>query len=257
VPLDPAKPSVPSDSFDPAAILEQITSATEQLLQTAARLTDTDVRAPSLLPDWSRGHVLTHLARNADGGTRLLTWARTGVPAAEYPSMAARAEEIEAGSGRTAEELLTDVRESAERFAAQYRQLPPEAWQRTVRWTGGQEHPAARAADSRLTEVLIHHVDLDAGYTPAQWPTDFVRFMLRLAVSALSKRDGVPAMRLTASDTGTSYELGSTAAFTRDTPVIAIHGAQHSLSAWLTGRSPGADLIVQDDEPLPKPPPLY
>ena len=28
---------------------------------------DADVRAPSLLPGWSRGHVLTHIARNADG----------------------------------------------------------------------------------------------------------------------------------------------------------------------------------------------
>lgn len=48
--------------FDPAAVLEQIDAATEHLLHTAARFTDADVRAPSLLPDWSRGHVLTHLA---------------------------------------------------------------------------------------------------------------------------------------------------------------------------------------------------
>ena len=117
--------------------------------------------------------------------------------------------------------------------------------------------PSKPSADSRLTEVLIHHVDLDAGYTPAQWPTDFVQFMLRLAVSALSKRDAVPAMSLTTSDTATSYDVGPAAAFTLDAPIIAIHGAQHSLLAWLMGRSPGADLTVQGNEPLPKPPPLY
>ena len=42
--------------------------------------------------------MLTHLARNADGGTRLLEWARTGVPSYEYESVAARAAAIEQGS---------------------------------------------------------------------------------------------------------------------------------------------------------------
>ena len=51
--------------FDPAAVLEAIDAATGQLLETAARFTDAEVHEPSLLPNWSRGHVLTHLARNA------------------------------------------------------------------------------------------------------------------------------------------------------------------------------------------------
>ncbi|MEV7393377.1 maleylpyruvate isomerase N-terminal domain-containing protein, partial [Streptomyces sp. NPDC091215] len=58
--------------FDPATTLDQINAATGHLLETAARFTDADVRAPSLLPGWSRGHVLTHVARNADGGRNLL-----------------------------------------------------------------------------------------------------------------------------------------------------------------------------------------
>jgi hypothetical protein len=55
-------------AFDPPATPAQITTATGRLLRTASRLSDADVRAPSLLPGGSRGHVLTHLARNADGG---------------------------------------------------------------------------------------------------------------------------------------------------------------------------------------------
>ena len=129
--------SVPRVStFDPGAVLDEIDGATAQVLATAARFTDADARAPSLLPGWSRGHVLTHLARNADGGQRLLSWARTGVEAAEYPSMAARTAEIEAGAGRSASQLRDDVLTSAERFAAEYRRMPAEAWERTVRWTG-------------------------------------------------------------------------------------------------------------------------
>lgn len=81
-----------SSGLEPTALLTRITTATEHLLTTTATLSDADMHDPSLLPGWSRGHVLTHLARNADGGTRLLTWARTGTPSAEYPSLEARFE---------------------------------------------------------------------------------------------------------------------------------------------------------------------
>jgi maleylpyruvate isomerase len=237
--------------FDPAAVLEQIGAATEHLLQTASRFTDADVRALSLLPNWSRGHVLTHLARNADGGRRLLIWARTGVETLEYPSLAARDEEIERGAGRGADALVADLRDSAAQFAAQYRRMTTMAWNRRVRWTRGQERPAARAADSRLSEVLVHHVDLDAGYTPAQWPADFVHAMLGRVVISFSTRDNAPAMRLYATDTDAWYDIN----IAQPTPVI--HGAQSSLLSWLMGRSPGTELTVQDRAALPEPPLLY
>jgi maleylpyruvate isomerase len=110
--------------FEPTALLDRIITATEYVLTTAGGLSDDDMRDRSLLPNWSRGHVLTHLARNADGGTRLLTWARTGVPAAEYPSLEERAAQIEAGAGRSAAELVADVRRSSARFTAEYSLMP-------------------------------------------------------------------------------------------------------------------------------------
>ena len=237
--------------FDPAAILLQIVTATAALLDEAAAYTDADVRAPSLRPDWSRGHVLTHLARNADGGRRLLAWARTGVAAAEYPSMAARAEEIDAGAGRGAADLLVDLRGSCERFEQEYRLMPPDAWSRIVRWTGGAEHPAVRVADSRLGEVLIHHIDLDAGYTPAQWPDDFVRDLLPRVAEALGRRDDAPAVRIESTDGVAAYTIGAGECV----PVVS--GTRSSLPAWLVGRSQGADLKVDGAARPPVVPALY
>ncbi|MBF9066825.1 maleylpyruvate isomerase family mycothiol-dependent enzyme [Streptacidiphilus fuscans] len=238
--------------FDPAEILGEITAATEHLLRTAEQLTDAEVRAPSLLPDWSRGHLLSHLARNADGGRRLLTWARTGVETPEYPSLAARAREIEAGADRSAAELLADVRDSAAAFEAEYRSMPPEAWHRTVRWTAGQEHPAARAADSRLCEVLFHHADLDAGYAPSDWPSNFVASLLARVVTSFNGRDDAPAVRLLATDTGADYTVGG-----GEQLAPTVRGTQHALLAWLVGRSSGADLTVDDAGALPTPPFLF
>jgi maleylpyruvate isomerase len=239
------------DGFDPAAVLDRIETATAHLLSTAGRLTDRDVRAPSLLPGWTRGHVLTHLARNADGGRNLLIWARTTVETPEYPSMAARAEQIEIGADRPAAELLTDVRRSAAGFAAEYRRMPPEAWDRLLRWTAGQERRAARAADSRLCEVLVHHVDLNAGFVPAHWPADFVRDMLNRVVTSLNSREDCPTMRLHAADTGITYDIGPA----RRSPCI--RGPQYALLAWLMGRTGGADLAIEGESALPVPPFLY
>ena len=237
--------------FDPADILDRITAASERLFDTAARFGDADVRGPSLLPGWSRGHVLTHLARNADGGSHLLVWARTGVETPEYPSMAARVEQIEAGADRGATALLADVRDSAARFAVEYARMPATAWERVVRWTGGQRRPAARAAESRLCEVLVHHVDLDADYTAAQWPAVFTEDMLSKAVGSFNGRGDSPAMRLHATDSDTWYDVGSAH------DARTIHGSKTSLLAWLMGRGAGSDLTAQGGGELPEPPFLY
>ncbi|MFD0327451.1 maleylpyruvate isomerase N-terminal domain-containing protein [Streptacidiphilus monticola] len=61
------------------------------------RLTDSEVREPSLLPEWTRAHVLTHIARAADSRTRLLTAARTGAQLPQYLSEEERSRQIEAG----------------------------------------------------------------------------------------------------------------------------------------------------------------
>lgn len=236
--------------FEPARFLDRITAATDCLLKAAAGLSDTDARGPSLLPGWSRGHVLTHLARNADGGRHLLTWARTGVETPEYPSMAARAEQIEAGSGRGPHALLADLRDSSAAFADEYSRMPAEAWQRVVRWTEGQQHPVRRAADSRLTEVLIHHVDLAIGYTPDDWPQDFVAELLHRMVTAYHARTDTAPMRLHATDTDSWYDIRATS----DSPTV--HGTRATLLAWLVNRPTAPGPTTEDGSPLPDPPTL-
>ena len=107
-------------------------SRTDRLLATADALTDSEAAAPSRLPGWTRGHILTHLARNADGFRNLLTWARTGTETPMYPSEEARDRSIEAGAGRSAAELAADVRASAAALAGAAEGLPAEAWDATV-----------------------------------------------------------------------------------------------------------------------------
>ena len=153
-------------------LTDQLDDATSLLLETAGRLTDDQVRGPSLLAGWSRGHLLTHIARSGDVLRGLLDGARTGVPGSGYASSAARDADIEAGSGRGAAELVTDVRDSAAAFRAAVLAMPGEAWA-TKLTLGGKTVPASHLLIVRLVEIELHHVDLDAGYQPSDWPTTF------------------------------------------------------------------------------------
>ena len=160
------------------ATIGQIAAAGDRLAATASALTDDRVAEPSLLPGWSRGHVLTHIARNADGLRNLLVWAETGVETPQYASLEERDGQIEAGAGRSASELAADVSESAQSFLAKARELTDEGWTTEVRGFRGPAHPGWFTLHRRLAEVEIHHVDLAAGYGPADWPDWFVTDML-------------------------------------------------------------------------------
>lgn len=234
-------------------VLRQLRSATDALADAITGLPDEAVRAPSLLPGWTRGHVLAHLARNAEGGARLLGWARTGVPSYEYASVEARAAAIEEGAVRPAAVLIADVRRSADAFFAAAAGMPAPAWQRTVRWTTGHETEAARILPSRLGEVLIHHVDLDVGYRPADWPVPFVDDFLGRAVRGLKAREEtVGALRMEGTDTGRVFVVGEV---TSASPVAA--GPEYALLAWLLGRSDGGGLSRDGRARLPAVPAFY
>ncbi len=193
-----------------AADLAALHESTTRLHRTLASLDDEGARRPSLLPGWSVGHVLTHLARNADGMLRLVGWALTGVPAPMYASLDARSADIELGAGRSAAALTVDVRDSAERLAAGLGTLGasgPEVWDRLLlfgppRPDAEPDTPARALPFARRRELEIHHVDLGLGYGAWDWPADFVERTLIFvhgrsgAVDAVGEPADVLAWRL-------------------------------------------------------------
>jgi maleylpyruvate isomerase len=152
-------------------------------------LTDIQVRSPSLLPDWSVAHVLTHIARNADSVTRRIEGAARGEIVDQYPGgYAGRAADIAAGAGRPATDLLDDVRESADRLEAACLAMPDDGWDRPTRDVSGSEQPARVVVRRRWREVEVHHADLGLGYTPASFPADMVEGWLPDLVGRLADR---------------------------------------------------------------------
>lgn len=233
---------------DIAERLGSLEAATRRLLETARSLEDGDLAAASLCEGWTRGHVLSHLARNADGATRLLWWARTGVPWFQYLSQRLRNAEIDEGAGRPLEEQVADLEQSAARVLAEARELSADGWERPIRWLAGNEQPARRVLAARLAEVEYHHVDLDAGYTFSNWPPAYLIKQVSVLARRLSPRV-TNAFEIVTSDVGVQATVGT------GPPQVSVTGSAADLVGWLSGRRDGDDLTVTPSGPLPKPPP--
>ncbi|HLK79403.1 MAG TPA: maleylpyruvate isomerase N-terminal domain-containing protein [Streptosporangiaceae bacterium] len=157
---------------------DQLDQASQRLLDAARVLPEPDLRAPSLLPGWSRAHVLAHVARNADAMRNLLIGARVGQHRPAYASAQAREDEIETSAAQAPRDLMTDLADSAMALRTMIRQLPAEAWSFGVQMLDSGPFPAADLLTRRLTEVELHHCDLGIGYDAAKWPASFVQAQL-------------------------------------------------------------------------------
>lgn len=222
-----------------------VTTATQRLLGDTILVSDEQWRAPSRLPDWTRGHVATHVARHADGVVRLAQWALTGKRLDMYPSPEHRANDIEAGAGRSGLDLQIDMDTSAGRLSAAFDEIDgAEAWDATVEMSRGLKVPARLLPLARLLEVVIHHVDLDIGYEITDIDTQTVEWLLEWCAFRLRDREDFPRLELTA-DSGFTTVVGSVG------EPVAVSGSAAQLLGWLLGRNDGSAVTGADGIRLP------
>jgi maleylpyruvate isomerase len=164
-------------------------SAHQRLLADADTLTDDDIAQPSLLPGWTVGHVVTHLARHADGQIRVFEAAARGEAAERYPGgMEQRCAEIDAGADRPAADQVADLRRTVWALETAWAAVPAEGWALTGTIAGRPE-AVAELPFRRWREVEVHHADLGRpGFTYADWSDGYVRRELTLAEMSWAAR---------------------------------------------------------------------
>ncbi len=156
-------------------------AAHQRLLSAINGLSDDDCRTPTALPGWSRGHVLSHLARNADSHVRMFEAATRGMEVEQYVGgTSTRSAEIEAGAGRSASELVTDVRVSIYSLEAAWASASATTWAGfgIKSHSGGARVPIVDLVLMRWCETEVHHADLDIGFDHRDWTPLFVRYDL-------------------------------------------------------------------------------
>ncbi|GAQ61357.1 maleylpyruvate isomerase family mycothiol-dependent enzyme [Streptomyces scabiei] len=227
--------------MDHARDLASVREATDRLLTAAARLDNAAVTEASRLPGWTRGHVLAHLARNADALVNVFE----GRPM--YASAEARDTDIERDAPRPLKEQLADVRDSADRF--QDAAALPADWTRTVELRNGVTDSAARVPFRRWIEVEIHHVDLGIGYELEDLPPEFTEREIGFLVDRFTGHPDVPHTRVT--DGTRAWTTGGAASGSG----VTVTGTAPELLGWLAGRTDGTALRAEGGT-LPSLPPL-
>ncbi|CAM5297933.1 maleylpyruvate isomerase family mycothiol-dependent enzyme [Streptomyces narbonensis] len=224
-------------------ITDEVARSGARIAAAVHALSDTEVRAPSTLPGWSRGHVITHLALSADAYLRLLAVARTGAEPTPRADAAALARALQEGAGRPAAELAADLLSRIELLANDAASMPAERWDTLVTALAGWRHPAWYTLHRCRRELETHHVDLNVGYRTSNWPNTYVRWALGDTLAALTACD-FPIARVDAVDLGRSWTLSPTG------PTVT--GSGHAILGWLSGRA--TDAPLSSDHPLPDPP---
>ncbi|MGH9202518.1 MAG: maleylpyruvate isomerase N-terminal domain-containing protein [Vicinamibacterales bacterium] len=188
-------------------------------------------REPSLLPRWTRAHVATHIARNADSHLRLLEAAAVGRSTEQYVGgREGRNAEIEVGARRNAREFVADVERSSLALFEVWERTPENVWGQTLNAMIG-ERPAWHLVWGRWRELEIHHVDLICGYLPTSWPHDFVDTLFDQVILGLPARlTNDLSLTLSVGD-GSQRHIGL------DRPEnLTIEGAKADVLAWMLGR---------------------
>ena len=110
--------------------------------------------------------------------------------------------------------------------------MPAAAWLAELRWANGRLGPASLVVWYRLREVQLHHVDLDVGFGPADWPESFA---VRLAVDLARSMGDRCRLVLRSPEVGHDLTFGAPGG-----PLVS--GPVRTAVAWLSGRGDGAGL---------------
>ena len=171
----------------PAELIDACCDSHQRLLTNVVPLTDADVRSPSLLPGYSRAHVIAHITNKANAHVSLFEGAIAGEcrrlhPVGYDPDQAAGA-----GADRPVTQLLADLRTTFERLVAAWEQLDPTSWDRQAVMTAGPR-TMTEVVTHHLRNVEVQHVDLDIGYQCCDWPSIFVEGELTKRLRSLPER---------------------------------------------------------------------
>lgn len=222
-------------------LVAAVRTHTNLLLDDAVALSGFD--HDSRCPGWTRAHVLTHLARNADGLARMLRAATESRVDTMYDSQDARDADIELGARRGRDLVLADLARSCAAFdealGTGVHAHPSAATTTMPRTPDGVEVTVRTIPLLRLRELVHHHVDLDGHLGYADVAPEILALLLRVEVRQLHDRPQVPGF-VAVADTGRWPIAGGGP---------EVKGTDAAMLAWLARQDPSG--VAGPDGALP------
>ena len=214
-------------------------------------LADGELDGASLLPGWTRRHVVAHVGYNARAIARLIEWAGTGIETPMYASPEARNHEIEFGSTLSPIALRNLFDHSAVHLNVEWRDLPADAWHHKVKTAQGRVVPAEETVWMRTREVWVHAVDLDNGASFADIPVPVLTRLLKDITTAWASRGTDAGLLVRVSDQPVAgQETGHEPGDSRASGQVTVSGPLAGVVRWATGRGTSGVTATEDGVPL-------
>jgi maleylpyruvate isomerase len=158
--------------------IDDVRHSSDQLIRVVNATADDVLQRPSLLPDWTVAHVLSHVALNAEAFVHVAAELRAGRPGYMYPGgFEGRAQAIEDGARRPASEIRAHLAAACNAFAEAWTESVPD--EGFASFFGQPLIPALDVISRRLREVEVHGIDcgLDR-HTFRDWSDAYIEFDL-------------------------------------------------------------------------------
>jgi maleylpyruvate isomerase len=249
---------------DPALLqsLLQARRGTAFFARKLNELSDAELDAGTLLPGWTRRHIVAHVGYNARAIARLIEWAATGVETPMYSSPEARNHEIEFGATLSPIALRHLFDHSAVHLNVEWRDLPADAWHHKVKTAQGRTVPAEETVWMRTREVWMHAVDLANGATFTDIPAPVLERLITDITGAWHTRGTDTGLAIKVDGAGTGTSTGLTFGDTTATDPTIITGPLPAVVQWAAGRGttgitatgPGTTKSSQEQNQVPAPP---
>ena len=213
-------------------------AAHRRLAASLVGVTDAQVRRPSLLPDWTVGHVLAHVALNAEAFVRVANDVASGRFGVMYPGgPEGRNADIQKFSEGSADELRAHLESAFAAFELAWDAVPPEALDLEFGTAPGNPAATARMVPSlRLREVEVHHADAGLQtFTYHDWSDGYVDLDLPVQLASLPARLGHGASFV--DEAGVTHLSGEL-----DSEVEPIATTRRDLLAWMLNRAAPPEL---------------
>lgn len=210
----------------PDKLREELHRAADTVAGITAALTDQDIKVPSELPGWTRGHVLAHIGGIANAMARQLEYAARGEAIELYDGgFEGRTRAIEAAAGHSAAEHRADVDAALERALRAIDSLDPAGWGEPITYRGGVVFDGGLAL---WRELVIHAADLGTGRGPETWSRPFCEHLFDFLAARVP--DGQRFILQPLGLPGRAIGSGGQS--------TVISGMLTDIAAWLAGRTP-------------------
>ncbi|MGO4591992.1 maleylpyruvate isomerase family mycothiol-dependent enzyme [Paenarthrobacter sp. 2TAF44] len=204
----------------------ELHKAADVVTRILAKLEDVSIPEPSELPDWTRGHVLAHIAGIANAMARQLEFARRGETIELYDGgVAGRTKAIELAAGHSLQEHKQSVETALARALSAFDALGPGDWDARISYRNGTVLDGGLAL---WRELVIHASDVGLGYGPETWSRPFCEHLFTFLEARVPE-----TYKFVLQPTGLPQQVighGATS--------IAITGMLTDIAAWLAGREP-------------------